>query len=77
MNLTHSATATPPSQSLLSIQPTGLKSDYVDQVPDMSVDWKWYLEYVLMNLAGWLLLFGTLLLLTYYMQEGAILYIEQ
>ena len=77
MNLIHSAAA-PPSQSLsLSIQLTGLKSDDVDQVPAMSVDWKWYLEYALMNLAGWLLLFGILLLLTYYMEEGAILYIEQ
>ena len=78
MNLIDSATATLPSQSLsLSILPIGLESDAVDQVPAMPVDWKWYLEYALMNLAGWLLLFGILLLLAYYMQEGGILFIEQ
>ena len=65
MNLINSATAAAPSQSLsLSIPPTGLNRDDVDQVPAMCVDWKWYLEYALMNLAGWLLLFGILLLLT-------------
>jgi hypothetical protein len=67
MNLIDSAT---PSQSLsLPIQPTGLKRDDVDQVPAMSVDWKLYLEYALMNLAGWLLLFGMLLLFAYYMMD--------
>jgi hypothetical protein len=70
MNLIDSAIAAPPLESLSpSIQPTGLKSDDVDQVPAMHVDWKWYLNCALMNLAGWLLLFSTLFFLTNYMQE--------
>jgi hypothetical protein len=71
MNLIDSAIAVPPSQSLsLSIPPTGLTSDDVDQVPAMPVEWKWYVEYALMNLAGWLLLFAMLFLFTYYMQDA-------
>ena len=70
MNLIDSAIAAPPSQSLsLSIQPPGHKRDDVDQVPAMPVDWWWYMDCALMNLAGWLLLFSTLFFLTYYMQE--------
>ena len=74
MNHIDSASAEPPSPSLsLLIQSTGLESECVDQVPAMPIDGKWFLKYALTNLAGWLLLFGTLLLLSYYMQEGDIL----
>jgi len=70
MKLMYSATAGPPSQSLSrSIKSTDLKSDDIDQITVLPVDWKWYLGFALMNLAGWLLLFGTLLFLAYYMQE--------
>jgi hypothetical protein len=37
----------------------------------MNLTWKWYLQYSVMNVAGWLLVFGSLLLLSHYMQEGA------
>lgn len=37
----------------------------------------WLLRYAMLNLTGWLLLFGVLLLLAYYIQEGGIHYIEQ
>ena len=37
----------------------------------------WLLRYAMINLTGCLLLFGTLLLLAYYMQEGGIYHIEQ
>jgi hypothetical protein len=38
----------------------------------MNLTWKWYLQYAVMNVAGWLLVLGSLLFLAYYMQEGAI-----
>jgi hypothetical protein len=43
----------------------------------MPLDWKWYLERALMNLAGWLLLFGMLVLLSYYMQNTTSPFVEQ
>lgn len=43
----------------------------------LPITWGWLLRCAMINLAVWLLVFGTLLLLAYYMQEGAILYIEQ
>jgi hypothetical protein len=43
----------------------------------MPLDWKWYLERALMNLAGWLLLFGMLFLLSYYMQNTTSPFVEQ
>jgi hypothetical protein len=79
MNRIGSAPAEPPSQSLsLLIQSTGLlESECVDHVPAMPLDWKWYLERALMNLAGWLLLFGMLFLLSYYMQSPTSPFVEQ
>jgi hypothetical protein len=37
----------------------------------------WFMRFAMINLTGWLLLFGALLLLAYYMQEGGIHFIEQ
>ena len=36
----------------------------------------WLLRYAMINLIGWLLLFGSLLLLVYYMEEGGIHHIN-
>jgi hypothetical protein len=78
MNRIGSAPAEPPSQSLsLLIQSTGLLESDCDHVPAMPLDWKWYLERALMNLAGWLLLFGMLVLLSYYMQNTTSPFVEQ
>jgi hypothetical protein len=78
MNHIDSASAEPPSPSLsLLIQSTGLESECVDQVPAMPIDGKWFLKYALTNLAGWLLLFGMLLLLAYYMQNTTSPFVEQ
>lgn len=43
----------------------------------LPITWGWLLRCAMINLAAWLLVFSTLLLLAYYMQEGAIHYIEQ
>lgn len=43
----------------------------------MELTLKWCLQYALINLTGWLLVFGCLLLLANYMQEGAISYIGE
>jgi hypothetical protein len=78
MNRIGSAPAEPPSQSLsLLIQSTGLLESDCDHVSAMPLDWKWYLERALMNLAGWLLLFGMLVLLSYYMQNTTSPFVEQ
>jgi hypothetical protein len=72
------APAEPPSPSLsLLIHSTGLESECFDQVQAMSVDWKWYVKCTLINLAGWLLLFGMLFLLAYYMQNTTSPFVEQ
>jgi hypothetical protein len=78
MNHIDSASAEPSSPSLsLLIQSTGLESECVDQVPAMPIDGKWLLKCTLNNLAGWLLLFGMLLLLAYYMQNTTSPFVEQ
>jgi hypothetical protein len=44
--------------------------------PPIHLTWKWHLQCALMNLAGWLLVLSSLLLLAYHMQDEAISYID-
>jgi hypothetical protein len=54
-----------------------MRSLSLDGETKIPIIWTWYLKHFLINLVFWLLLFGAILLIAYYLNEVASPLVEQ